>query len=150
MREAADTGGIILKVRSLRIEPSHIIAAGVIPAAALAFERPSEFPAHLRPRSVGSMRVANSSLSDPTQNDEFGYLVLQTPVVATGQVPESEDGDSIWVTVSVPQATAALEPRVLGATCCNRCNRPITRPRLLAIPNTRVCTNCQQKKETKC
>jgi len=150
LREAADTGGILLKVRSLRVEPSHIIAAGVIPASALAFERPSEFPAHLRPRSLGTMRLSKSSLSNPNENDELGYLVLQTPVVATGQVPESEDGDSIWVSVSVPPATAALEPGVIGAACCGRCNRPISRPRLLAVPNTKLCTNCQQKKETKC
>jgi Prokaryotic dksA/traR C4-type zinc finger len=127
-----------------------MVAAGVIPASALAFERPSEFPAHIRPRSVGTMRLSKSSLSDPNQNDELGYLVLQTPVITTGQVPESEDSDSIWVTVSVPQATAALEPGVFGAACCGRCNRPIARLRLLAVPHTKICTNCQQKKETKC
>lgn len=96
------------------------------------------------------MRLSKSSLSDSDQDEELGYLVLQTPVLATGQVPESENGDSIWVTVSVPQDTAALEPGVIGAPCCGRCNHPITRSRLLAVPNTKVCTNCQRKKETKC
>ncbi len=150
LREAADTGGILLRIKSLRIEADHIVAAGVIPASALAFERPSEFPAHLRPRSVGTMRLLERSLFGPDQNDELGYLVLQTPVAATGQVPESEDGDNVWVTVSVPQTMDTLEPGVIGAVCCVRCNRPITKQRLLAIPNTRVCTNCQQKKENKC
>jgi DksA/TraR C4-type zinc finger protein len=149
LREAADTGGILLRIKSVRFEPKSLLVTGVIPVAALAFEHPAEFASHVRPRSLGTMRLIGRSLSQPAP-DDLGYLVLQTPIVATGQVPESEDGDSIWVTVSVPQATAALEPGVIGAPCCSRCNRPITRPRLLAIPNTKVCTNCQQKKETKC
>lgn len=150
LREAADTGGVILRVRSLIVGPNHTVATGVIPAAALAFEHPSEFPGHLLPRSVGTMRLSRTGLLDTDQNDELGYLVLQTPVVATGQVPESEDGDSVWVTVAIPDALAALKPGVSGAACCGRCNRPISKQRLIAVPNTRVCTNCQRKKENTC
>ena len=150
LREAADTGGILLRVKSLTVAANPTVATGVVPAAALAFERHSEFPGRLLPRSVGTMRLSKTDLLDPDQNGELGYLVLQTPVVATGQVPESEDGDSVWVTVAIPEAVAALKPGVSGAACCGRCNRPISKQRLIAVPNTRVCTNCQRKKENTC
>lgn len=147
LREAADTGGILLRIKSLRIDPNDLVVTGVIPTTALVFERPSEFPAHLQPRSIGTMRLTWNSLQHPGPDDEIGYLVLQTPVAASGQLPESEDGDNVWVALSIRRALHTLEPGCIGAACCVRCNRPIPQQRLLAVPNTRVCTNCQQKKE---
>jgi hypothetical protein len=145
-REAADTGGILLRIKSIRIEPNRIVLSGSIPSAALAFERPSEFPAYLQPRSIGNVHLTESSLC-PNTRDEVGYLVLQTPVTAAGLLPESEDGDSYWVALAVERTLHNLPPGSVGATCCARCNRPISEKRLLAVPNTRVCTNCQHKKE---
>jgi hypothetical protein len=147
LREAADTGGILLRIKSLRLNPNDLVVTGVIPTTALVFEHPSEFPAHLQPRSIGTMRLTLNSLLHPDPGDEIGYLVLQTPVAASGQVPESEDGDNCWVALSIRRARHTLEPGSIGAACCARCNRPIPQQRLLAVPNTRVCTNCQQKKE---
>jgi hypothetical protein len=147
LREAADTGGILLRIRSLRLNPNDLVVTGVIPSTALVFERPSEFPAHLQPRSIGTMRLTPNSLLHTSPGDEIGYLVLQTPVAASGQVPESEDGDNCWVALSIRRARHTLEPRSIGAVCCVRCNRPISQQRLLAVPNTRFCRNCQQKKE---
>jgi hypothetical protein len=147
LREAADTGGIVLRVKSLRIEPHRIVLAGLIPATALAFEHPSEFPAYLQPRSIGTLHLTETSLNT-NPGDEVGYLVLQTPVAAAGLLPESEDGDSFWVALAVERTFhTTLKPGSIGAVCCARCNRPIPQQRLLAVPNTRVCTHCQQKKE---
>jgi hypothetical protein len=147
LREAADTGGILLRIKSLRLNPNDLVVTGVIPTTALVFEHPSEFPAHLQPRSLGTMRLTWNSLLHHGPGDEIGYLVLQTPVAASGQVPESEDGDNCWVAISIRRARHILEPSSIGAVCCTRCNRPIPQQRLLAVPNTRFCTNCQQKKE---
>jgi hypothetical protein len=147
LREAADTGGILLRVKSFRLEPYHLVVTGVTPTTALVFENPSGFPARLRPRSIGTMRLTQNSLLHPRPGDEIGYLVLQTPVSAGEQLPESEDGENSWVAVSIRRALHILEPSSIGSPCCARCNRPIPYQRLLAISNTRVCTNCQQKKE---
>lgn len=147
LREAADTGGIVLRVKSLRIEPNCLVVTGLIPSTALVFEHPSEFPAHLQPRSIGNLHLTWSSLLHPGAGDVIGYLVLQTPVAIEGQLPESEDGDNCWVALSIQRALHTLKPSSIGAACCARCNRPIPQQRLLAVPNTRVCTNCQQKKE---
>src|SRR5579863_9457680 len=92
LREAADTGGIVLRIKSLRLEPNHLVVTGVIPTSAFVFEHPSEFPAHLQPRSIGTMRLTRSSLLHPGFGDEIGYLVLQTPMTAADHLPESEDG----------------------------------------------------------
>lgn len=148
LREAADTGGIVLRIKSLRLEPSRLVVTGVIPTSAFVFEYPSEFPAHLQPRSMGTMRLTRNSLLHPGSGEEIGYLVLQTPVAAADHLPQSEDGENSWVALSIRRALHTLEPSSIGAVCCARCNRPIPQQRLLAVPNTRVCTNCQQKKET--
>jgi hypothetical protein len=149
LREAADTGGVILRIKSLRIERNSLVVTGVIPTTAVVFERPSEFPTHLQPRSIGTMRLTWNSLLHPAPDHEIGYLVLQTPVSAADQLPESEDGENSWVALSIERALHTLEPGSIGPVCCVRCNRPIPQQRLLAVPKTRVCTNCQQKKEKK-
>ena len=147
LREAADTGGVLLRIKSLRLDPNNLVVTGVIPTAALVTEYPSQFSAHVQPRSIGTMRLTRNSLLHPRPDDEIGYVVLQTPVASAEQLPESEDGGNSWVAVSIRRALHTLEPSSIGAACCARCNRPIPPQRLLAIPNTRVCTNCQQKKE---
>ncbi len=147
LREAADTGGIVLRIKSLRLEPHRLVVTGVIPTVAFAFEYSSEFPAHLQPRSIGTMRLTRNSLLHPSFGDEIGYVVLQTPVAAAEHLPESEDGENSWVALSIRRALHTLEPSSIGPPCCARCNRPIPQQRLLAVPNTRVCTNCQQAKE---
>lgn len=147
LREAADTGGILLRIKSLKLNPNDLVVTGVIPTTALVFEHPSGFPAHLQPRSIGTMRLTWNSLLHPSPGDELGYLVLQTPVAASGQVPEAEDGDNCWVALSIERALHTLAPGSIGPACCVRCNRPIPQQRLLAVPKTRVCTKCQQKKE---
>jgi hypothetical protein len=148
-REAADTGAILLRIKSFRIEPRCVVLTGQIPSTALVFEHPSEHPAHLQPRSVGTLHLTWNSLFHPADGEELGYLVMQTPIAATGQLPESEDGDAQWVSLAVERSFHTLPPASIGAACCARCNRPIARQRLIAVPNTRVCTDCQQKKETK-
>ncbi|MGD0519813.1 MAG: TraR/DksA C4-type zinc finger protein [Terracidiphilus sp.] len=149
LREAADTGGIVLRIKSLRIEPNNLVVAGVIPKTALVFESSSVVQAHLQPRSMGTMRLTWNSLLHPGPDNAIGFLVLQTPVDAADQVSESEDGGNFWVALSIRRSLHTLEPGSIGAICCARCNRPIPQQRLLAVPNTRVCTNCQQKKEKK-
>jgi hypothetical protein len=147
LREAADTGAILLRIKSVRIEPKSLLVIGVIPVTALAFEHSPEVASHVRPRSIGTMRLTWRSLLQPVPDGDLGYLVLQTPLTAAGRLTESEDGDGIWVSVSIPRAHYTLTPSFIGTACCVRCNRPIPRPRLVAVPKTRFCTNCQKKKE---
>lgn len=147
LREAADTGGILLRIKSLRLEPNHLVVTGVIPTTALVFEYPSEFTPPLKPRSIGTMRLTRDSVLHTRPGDEIGYVVLQTPVAAAEHLPESEEGENSWVALSIRRALHTLEPSSIGPTCCTRCNRPIPQQRLLAVPKTRICTNCQQKKE---
>ncbi len=146
-REAADTGGLVLRVKFIRIEPHCAVFTGLIPSTALAFEHPSEFPAYVQPRSIGTLHLTWSSLLHPGADEDIGYLVLQTPVSAAGLLPESEDGDNCWVAISIQRTFHTLKPESIGPACCARCNRPIPQQRLLAVPGTRICTCCQQKKE---
>ncbi len=145
-REAADTGGIVLRIKSIRIEPDRLVLIGLVPSDALVFEHPSELPAHLQTRSIGNLYLTRSGLT-PGLGEGIGYLVLQTPVTLEGLPPESEDGDSYWVSLAVRRILHDLSPGSIGTVCCARCNRPIPEPRLIAVPNARFCTNCQQKKE---
>jgi hypothetical protein len=147
LREAADTGGILLRIKSLRLEPHSLVVTGIAPTTAIIFENSPRFSAHLRPRSIGTMRLIENSFLHPNSSDEIGYLVLQTPVSCGEQVPESEDGENSWVALSIRRTLHILEPTLIGSPCCVLCNRPIPHQRLLVIPNTRVCTNCQQKRE---
>jgi hypothetical protein len=147
VREAADTGGVLLRIRSFRLEPNNLVVTGMIATAAIVIGYSSDCSARVRPRSIGTMRLVQNSLLHPRPDHEFGYLVLQTPVTASEQLPESEDGEISWVALSIPRAFHTLDPSFIGAACCARCNRPITLQRLMAVPNTRVCINCQQKKE---
>lgn len=146
-REAADTGGIVLRVKSIRIEPHCVVLAGLIPSTALAFEHPSEFPSYVQPRSIGTLHLTWNALLHPASGNDIGYLVLQTPVTIAGQLPESEDQDSCWVALAVERALNTLPPSSIGAVCCARCNRPIAPQRLQAVPDTRICTDCQHQKE---
>jgi hypothetical protein len=145
-REAADTCGIVLRVKSIRIEPNRLVLTGLIPANAFVFEHPSESTGYLQPRSIGNLYLTQTSPRASAGN-EIAYLVLHTPVAAEGLLSESEDGDAYWVAIAVERTFQSLPPGSFGAICCARCHRPISHQRLLAVPNTRVCTNCQQKKE---
>jgi Prokaryotic dksA/traR C4-type zinc finger len=147
LSEAADTGGVLLRVKSLRIDSGSLVITGMIPMTVPVFQERSARSAQLRPRSIGTMRLTERSLHNPEANRELGYLVLQTPLAAADQLPESEDGDELWVRLSIPRVLHKLPPSSIGAACCACCNRPIPQARLLAIPNTKVCTNCQRKKE---
>ena len=144
------SGGVVLRVKSIRIEPSCIVFIGSIPSDALVFENPSEFSGELQPRSIGFLHLTWSSLLYPDKSEDIGYLVLQTPVTITGLLPESEDGEAYWVAVAVERSFCCTLPLgSIGAACCAACNRPIPKPRLLAVPNTKICIRCQERKEQK-
>lgn len=147
LREAADTGGVVLRVRSLKIGYGTVVVTGLIPSTALVFEDTTQAPGHLRPRSIGNLHLTWRRLLHANTSDEIGYLVLQTPVAATGIMPESEDGDLYWVALDIQRTNHTLPPGCIGAVCCVSCNRPIPDQRLKAIPNTKFCTACQQNKE---
>lgn len=149
MREAADTGGVVLRVKSLRVERESIVLYGLIPSAALVFEPESESPGHLRPRSIGNLCLTRDKLLHANAGEEIGYLVLHTPVAVGDAMPESEDDDSSWVALTIQRTHHTLTPGFIGAVCCACCNRPIPQQRLDAVPNAAFCTACQRKKETK-
>ncbi len=150
LREAADTGGILLRVKSLKISTGALTVTGVIPTAALVLKQSKRAAARLQPRSIGTMHLMPNSLLHPSSSDQIGYLVLHTPVIALDPLPDCEDGEDYWGALTIRGIWHTPVPASLGATCCARCNRPIPQQRLLAVPNTRVCTNCQQKKENTC
>lgn len=146
-REAADTGSIVLRVKSIRIEPHCSVFTGLIPSTALVSEHRSEFSDYLQPRSIGTLHLTWSSLLYAGGSEDIGYLVLQTPVASAGLLQESQDGNDCWVAISIQRIFHTLKAGSVGSVCCGRCNRPIPPQRLLAVPNTRLCTNCKQKKE---
>ena len=147
--EVADTGGVVLRVKSIRIEPSRLIVIGLIRSDALDFDDRTETLGYLRRASVGSLYLTWSSLLHPKTTEDIGYLVLRTPIVTTGPLPESEDEDCYWVALPIYRVFHTLTAYSVGTIFCTRCNRPIPHERLLAIPRTRFCTNCQQEKEKK-
>lgn len=149
IREAADTGGVVLRVKSLRIEQGAVVVTGLIPSSALCFGNVTETIGHLRPRSVGNLHLTWNSLLHPNAADNIGYLVLQTPVATTGNLSQAEEDDSCWGALTIERSHYTLPSGCIGPVCCVRCNHPIAPQRLKAISNTRFCTACQQNKEMK-
>jgi hypothetical protein len=143
-QEAVDTGGIVLQVRSIAIEPGRLVATGLIPSKAVIWNEAAA-GRFLQPRSTGNLYLTWGSLIQPKQ--DIGYLVVQVPVIAR-QLPGSEDGAHCWASVAIPRSLSSLQVGIIGARCCSRCNRPIAPERLKALPTTRVCILCQQQKET--
>ncbi|MEX2260610.1 MAG: TraR/DksA C4-type zinc finger protein [Bryobacteraceae bacterium] len=147
--EAADTGGVVLQVKSLRIELGAVVVTGLIPSSALSFENVPETVSRLRPRSMGTLHLTWNSLLHASASDVIGYLVLQTPVVTASHLSLSEDDDWCWGALTIQRAHYTLPSGCIGAICCVRCNRPIASQRLNAVPHTKLCTACQQNKEMK-
>ncbi len=139
----------MLRVKSIRVEPTIVVLVGSVPSNALDFKGASESPGYLQARSLGNLRLTWSSLLHSNAGDDVGYLVLQTPVEVEGPLSESEDDDRYWVALAIERTLHTLPAHSIAAVCCARCNRPIPQQRVLAVPNTKVCTNCQQKKEKK-
>lgn len=147
LREAADTGGVIFRVRSFRIDPGRVVLNGLIPAGAAVFGRPCEAAGYLQPRSLGNLHLTWGSLVHPGAEGDLGFLVLQAPVAVPQRPAESEAGGSLWVALAVGRTFDTLPVGSIGAACCVRCNRPISEQRLKVLANARVCTGCQQRKE---
>jgi hypothetical protein len=142
--EAADTGGIVLRVKSLRVEVGAVVVIGLIPSATLVIRTPSEFVGgYLHPRSVGRLHLTWGALLHPETTDYIGYLVLQAPILLSGNI-QAEDDDSCWVALALERAHHTLPPGTIGPVCCTRCNRPISQQRLKVIHQARLCTVCQQ------
>jgi hypothetical protein len=149
-REAADTGGVVLRVKSFRVESDSLVITGKLPIATFDFENTStRLAGYIQPRAIGKLHLTWNSLLHPKPQEDIAYLVLQTPIWRKGRFSESEDDDSHWVALSIKRSYHTLAPGSIGAVCCAHCNRPISQQRLIAIPNARICTACQQIKEKK-
>ncbi len=145
-REAADTGGTVLEVRSIEIDHENLLFIGPILAVAITTEVcfPVERPT-MKGRSLGNFHTASADgLGQP--GPLIGFLVLHHPLTLQLQ-RAGRSSDEVWVAVDLKHRDQSLPPGLIGLHCCRNCNEPISKLRLAAVPGARLCTKCQSKKE---
>lgn len=143
--EAVDTGSLLLEATSLEMAPGRLVFVGTLPFAGVTSARASvggrrraETPAFGRFHTTWSALVCPEGI--------LGYLVLRQPVTVTN-AGDLED-DRLTVAVGVTRRCSIPDLLTnLGPTCCSKCNQPLSPSRLAAVPGTRWCVRCQQKKE---
>jgi hypothetical protein len=144
LKAAANTGALIMPVRSIRRSESRVLFVGELPLAALDGSlEVSDGPIRVKAQDLGPFYPASA------HTDLVGFLLLHRPVrLISGAVPDSEER----VAVAVAGSPELLPPTIpsLGPVCCTRCNKPIPKRRLLAVPGATMCTSCQSEKEDQC
>jgi len=145
LSEAANTGGIILDVSSIEIEMGCILFVGCLPNEALAEGSGTGLGrARLRPRGLGKFRTTWGALMQ--SHGQVGFLVLHPPLALLGGQP-SDEAATTRVAVEIKRCFSSMPPGWIGPVCCAECNQEIPRQRLQAVPATRVCAKCKQRKE---
>ena len=145
IREAVDTGGIILDVRTIELEKTRLFIVGTVPSDALQAQSPEgEGRVVIRARGLGLFHTSWGSLLFP--GDTIGFLILRRPVVVTGTNPRT-DFERIRVAMEVKRRSASIASGCIGPVCCTDCNESIPTERLKAIPGIKRCANCQKTKE---
>lgn len=143
--EAANTGGVVLEAHAFEARGNSLTIIGAIPAEA--FEARSaavEGRPKIHSFALGRFHTTWRALLEP--EDPIGFLVLQQPVtLIAGSHP---DKDTALVATDLKRRFAALPSSfTLGPRCCADCNEVIPEQRLKAVPGTRTCTRCQNRRE---
>lgn len=147
LSETANTGGIILSICSIEVQPRSLVFIGDFPV--IAFELTSARTGgrpKINSRAMRTLHTTWGALMCP--QDTIGYFVMQQPVtMIAGRVPDEKE--TLHVAMEVTRRFTSVPTLFIGPVCCVGCNEPIPAPRLKTIPGVRTCTNCQQLKEGK-
>ena len=148
-REAANTGGAILRITSIRTESGRGVLSGRILSSVIDVDSSGHLDVpggYAKPRSLGTLHLTWRALLLGSGDTDIGYLVVQRPFGAS-RLPDSDDSDTCFVSVEVPRLLHSLGPLTIGIEVCRTCSRPIGQKRLNAVPSTKICTFCQELKE---
>jgi hypothetical protein len=136
--EAANTGGVVISVDAVEIQPQSVTFIGTVPE--LALNSASSWRCGTR---LGSLHTTWGSVLRPA--GIIGYLVVGHPI--TCQSYETKDPDFRRVAIKVDRTFTSIPTAALGPLCCAQCRQPIPSERLRAIPGVRVCVTCQTARE---
>lgn len=146
-REAANTGGAILQIASIRTEATRGVVSGRVLSAAVDSSPHLDVPrGYAKPRSLGNFHLTWRTLLQRSGDEDIGYLVVQRPLGAL-VLPDCEVVGSCFVSVEVTRNLHSLGPVTIGTEICRGCSRPIGPKRLNALPSTKICKFCQELKE---
>jgi len=137
-REAANTGGAVVRIEAIEIQAHKISLIGTIPLTAIDRDEGHRE----RSPSLGSLHTTWGAVLNPSR--EFGFLVVHHPV--TFKPCSNESDDLCRVAVVLDRTFNTIPNTALGPVCCKKCRQPISRERLLARPGASLCTTCQAKK----
>lgn len=138
--EAANTGGALMDVDSVEIQPTRIAFIGAVPEAI-----GDLVASAARYTEIGSFHTTWGAVLQPS--GILGYLVLRPPLLCAGTARSEKD--SRRLAVHARRSLKSIPNVILGHPCCVGCRSPIPPERLRAVPNTRFCSYCQSSREEK-
>jgi len=138
-KEAANTGGAVVRVETVDIQARQVSFIGSIPEFAIDGEVASESRSNL----LGSFHTTWGAVMTP--GSQLGFLVVRHPLNLESYTPGASDLRRIVVTLD--RTFNTIQPTVLGPVCCRKCKQPISPQRLRARPGTHLCTACQASNE---
>lgn len=145
--EAANTGAIVFRVRSVRFCGTGAILTGIAPTAGLVASPDTGSPGRMEPQSAGKLHLVRRDAEGP--DGDIGYVALRGPVLIPSATLEADEGGYCWAALMADLKRGTPAGQVRGRPCCAKCNRPISEVRLRALPGARFCINCQKDKEAR-
>lgn len=143
--EAANTGAVVLEVRSIEARGECLVVVGTIPVDTLeAMGRATEARPKIRSVGLGRFHTTWRAVLEPQST--IGFVVLRQPLTLIGG--SSTETDAPLVAIELKRRLTSLPSGfTIGPHCCVGCNEPIPEQRLRAVPGTRICTKCQDRRE---
>lgn len=145
-KEAANTGGTVVAVVSIRAESKRGVLSGRVLASVVEVRPGLDVPTgYARPRGIGTFH-SWGAVTQKIKGEDLGYLAVQRPLGAAIP-PEGDDTDTCFVSIEVPRLNDSFGVISIGPEVCRSCSRPISPKRMTAIPSARICTFCQALRE---
>src|SRR5271166_1761093 len=124
-REAANTGGAILRIASIRTEATRGVVSGRVLSAVVDSAPHLDIPrGYAKPRSIGTFHLTWKSLMQRNGDGDIGYLVVQRPIGASA-LPDGDLAETCFISVEVPRDFYSLGAVTIGTETCRACSRPI-------------------------
>lgn len=137
--EAVNTGSAVVTVDAIDVEAGYVTLIGTVPECVFA----SASPRLLGRPGVRSFHTTWGAILKP--DGPLGFAVVRQPL--NSRPAASTTAEHCRVALRVQRRFRTLPQGTLGLICCSTCRIPIPADRLQALPGTRICHDCQEKKE---
>jgi len=132
----------LVPIKSIEVYPHRIVAIGNIESDLVDDnQEPSAGRTTLHPRAIGNF---HTSIKASDRSDEIlGYLIVQRPLVLKGENAQG-DIEKLSFAIEILKRHEIHQSKIYGPKCCKRCNNPIPKKRLMAIPSADFCLSCKK------